>query len=99
MNKRDLWADFELLEAGFCPSGVELVGIAKHAIKRAIRAEMLLRDILPMAMWESCMYKDHPDANPCAHCCDWNEVVEQIQEVLGDDKVHAGRQSMGAKDY
>jgi hypothetical protein len=30
-----------------------------HAIERAMRAETLLRDILPMAMWESCMYKDH----------------------------------------
>jgi len=81
---RDLRSDFELLEAGFHPSGVELVGIAKHAIERAMRAETLLRDILPMAMWESCMYKDHPEANPTTHCCDWNEVVERIQEVPGD---------------
>ena len=53
-----------------------------HAIERAIRVETLLRDILPMVMWELCMYKDHPEANPTTHCCDWNEVVERIQEVL-----------------
>jgi len=55
-----------------------------HAIERAMRAETLLRDILPMAMWESCMYKNEPEANPTTHCCDWNEVVERIQEVPGD---------------
>lgn len=56
-----------------------------HAIERAVRAETLLRDSLPMAMWESCMYKNEPEANPTTHCCDWNEVVERIREVLGDE--------------
>ena len=37
--KRDLKADLELLEAGFHPSDIELVGIAKHAIERALEAE------------------------------------------------------------
>ncbi len=42
MNKRDLRSGFELLEAGFHPSSVELVGIAKHAIERALEAEAKL---------------------------------------------------------
>jgi hypothetical protein len=42
MNKRDLRSGFELLEAGFLPSSVELVGIAKHAIERALEAEAKL---------------------------------------------------------
>ena len=41
--KRDLKADLELLEAGFHPSDIELVGIAEHAIERALRAESLVR--------------------------------------------------------
>ena len=56
-----------------------------HAIERALKAETLLRDILPMAMWVSCMYKNEPEANPNIHCCIWNEVVKRIQEVLGDE--------------
>ena len=56
-----------------------------HAIERALKAETLLRDILPMAMWVSCMYKNEPEANPNTHCCIWNEVVKRIQEVLGDE--------------
>lgn len=45
MNKRDLKADLELLEAGFHPSDIELVEIAKHAIERAIKAEALAREL------------------------------------------------------
>ena len=32
-------------------------------------------------------------------CSDPQCRFNDSQEVLGDDKVHAGRQSMGAKDY
>jgi hypothetical protein len=73
----------DLFRRRYTPPGV-MWEVAEHAIERAMRAEKLLRDILPMAMWESCMYKDHPDANPCTHCCDWNDFVERIKEVLGD---------------
>lgn len=49
-----------------------------RAIERALEAEELLRDILPMAMWESCRYREHAEADPTTHCCDWNEIAERI---------------------
>lgn len=57
-----------------------------YAIKRAMKAEDLLNKILPMAMWESCEYWEDKEADPTTHCCDWNEVVEQIRRVLGLEK-------------
>jgi hypothetical protein len=56
-----------------------------HAIDRALKAEELIRDILPMAMWESCRYREHAEADPTTHCCDWNEIAERIREVLNDE--------------
>lgn len=56
-----------------------------HAIERALKAEELLRHILPMAMWESCRYREHAEADPTTHCCDWNEIAERIREVLNDE--------------
>ena len=46
------------------------------------RLKGLLTEILPGAMWASCSYKEHPNADHFFHCCDWNEVVERIQAVL-----------------
>lgn len=47
------------------------------------RADKLLKDILPLAMGASCAYRDHPEADPTQHCCDWNQFVERICDVLG----------------
>lgn len=52
---------------------------------RLDKAEKLLNKILPMAMWESCQYKNDPDADPTTHCCDWNEIVDSILEIMDDD--------------
>ena len=59
-----------------------------HAIERALKAEELLRDILPMAMWESCRYREHAEADPTTHCCDWNEIAERIREVSTEEGEH-----------
>ena len=56
-----------------------------YAIERALKAEELLRDILPMAMWESCRYREHAEADPTTHCCDWNEIAERIREVSTEE--------------
>ena len=44
--------------------------------------EMLLKAILPDAMWSSCEYSDNPFADPTSHCCDWNEIVVRIKSIL-----------------
>lgn len=49
---------------------------------RLAEAEALLKRIRPGAMFASCQYKTHEDAEPTFHCCDWNEVVEEIEAFL-----------------
>lgn len=42
----------------------------------------LMGDILPGAMFASCNHKNHEQADPTFHCCDWSEAVEKIQKAL-----------------
>ena len=44
-------------------------------LKKAVE---LIAKIYPEAAWASCKYKDVPGVNPCSHCCDWSEIVEEI---------------------
>jgi len=51
-------------------------------LERIRKLEQLLEDILPGAMAASCEYNDHPKADLTFHCCDWNEIVQRIRDVL-----------------
>lgn len=79
MKKRDLRSCFELLEAGFHPSGVELVGIAKHAIERAIKAEELARELVE-ALEEAL-------DNVVWELVEQEHLLNRAKEVLGDGEV------------
>lgn len=41
----------------------------------------LLKEILPMAKAASCHFCRDPDATD-DDCCEWNPIVEKIQEVI-----------------
>ena len=45
---------------------------------RLAEATALIKEILPLAKWESCMYDKDQDADPSTHCCDWNGIVDEI---------------------
>ena len=84
MKKRDLRSGFELLEAGFHPSGVELVRIAKHAIERAIKAEELARELVSLLEVVSRYLEGRLELDlDLVH--ETNGLLERAKEVLGDD--------------
>lgn len=66
-------------------SGTEDDG-KRNKDKRTEAMRELLIDILPLAMGASCMYDDHPDADPTVHCCEWGPVVDRICKVLGRER-------------
>jgi hypothetical protein len=53
---------------------------AAEARERALRE--CISNALPGAMFVSCEYRDHKDADPTFHCCNWNETVKQFQQAL-----------------
>lgn len=43
----------------------------------------LVRESIGGAMFVSCFYQDHEDADPAWHCCDWSEWVEKARAAVG----------------
>jgi len=59
-------------------------------IKKAKGMELLLGQMFGGILFHSCLYKYDPRADPCFHCCDFNEFAEKIAEVLEIDKPKDG---------
>ncbi len=55
---------------------------AEAAETRVAELEALVSSIIPKAMWASCAYREHKDADPTTHCCDWSKVVEDAVYML-----------------
>lgn len=63
------------------------IGVLLGEINRLREENSKLREVLKLSLigakHESCMYSgnlmDSPD--PTWHCCDWNEVVEEIENL------------------
>ena len=108
MNKRDLKADLEAIREGAIlfrdpnlsvNTQYELYEIAEHAIERALKAEALaqkLLDVLGRVIPSYLVGRLEVDLDLVLEA---NGLLKNPKEVLSDDKVHAGRQSTGAKDY
>lgn len=59
----------------------QIFGDVHALLTELTAARALLRDICYGAMHESCR---HDDPAPTWHCCDWAEVVDRIDALLGD---------------
>ena len=75
---RDLRSDFEFLESGFHPSGVELVEIAKYAVEKALDAENLVRNLVGV------IDELLRQINGCGLDGEMWEVYKTAKEALGD---------------
>lgn len=56
---------------------------AEAAEARVRELDLLLREAIGGAAWESCEYKDYEIAIPTWNCCDWSEWVREVAEKLG----------------
>lgn len=56
---------------------------AESAEAKVKEMDLLLREAIGGAAWESCEYKDYEIAIPTWHCCDWSEWVREVAEKLG----------------
>lgn len=56
---------------------------AEAAEAKVKELDLLLREAIGGAAWESCEYKDYEIAIPTWHCCDWSEWVREVAEKLG----------------
>ena len=108
MNKRDLKADLEAIRKGTTLFGdpsssvntqYELYEIAEHAIERALKAEALAQKLLNVLGRVIPRYLAGRLELDLDLVLEANGLLKNPKEVLSDDKVHAGRQSKGAKDY
>ena len=108
MKKRDLKADLEAIREGATLFGdpnpgvntqYELYEIAEHAIERALKAEALAQKLLNVLGRVIPRYLAGRLELDLDLVLEANGLLKNPKEVLSDDKVHAGRQSKGAKDY
>ena len=113
MNKRDLKADLEICNkatpgpwrAGesFVEDNMRFVAQARegwpHAIERALKAEALAQKLLNVLGRVIPRYLAGRLELDLDLVLEANGLLKNPKEVLSDDKVHAGRQSKGAKDY
>ena len=70
-----------------------------HAIERALKAEALARELVDMLGRVIPRYLVERLELDLDLVLEANGLLKNPKEVLSDDKVHAGRQSKGAKDY
>lgn len=57
-------------------------------MKRDLEAENkmlldLIKEMFGGALYYSCFYSDHDDANPCWHCCDWSDWSKRVAPLIG----------------
>ena len=58
-----------------------------YLLKKAVE---LLGKIYPGALWNSCKHKDVVGVDPTFHCCEWNEIVEEMQSFSVDLSISKG---------